>query len=38
MSLGGAAFREMGETLSESGVDLILVEMTSDPAFARSAR
>ena len=35
--LAGAAFREMAETLSESGVDLILMEMMSDPALANPA-
>ena len=32
-----AAFREMARTLSDSGVDLILLEMMSDPALANPA-
>lgn len=32
-----AAFREMAQTLAESGVDLILLEMMSDPALANPA-
>ena len=32
-----AAFREMARTLAESGADLILMEMMSDPVFANPA-
>ena len=32
-----AAFREMASTLAESGVDLLLLEMMSDPALANPA-
>ena len=32
-----AAFREIGRSLAESGVDLILLEMMSDPALANPA-
>ena len=35
--LSEAAFREMARTLAESGVDLILLEMMSDPALANLA-
>ena len=35
--VAGAAFREMAQTLAESGVDLILLEMMSDPALANPA-
>ena len=36
-ALREAAFRETARTLSESGVDLILLEMMSDPALANPA-
>ena len=36
-ALREVAFREMAETLFESGVDLILMEMMSDPALANPA-
>ena len=35
--VAGAAFREMARTLAESGADLILLEMMSDPALANPA-
>ena len=35
--VAGAAFHEMAQTLAESGVDLILLEMMSDPALANPA-
>ena len=35
--VAGTAFREMAQTLAESGADLIVLEMMSDPALANPA-